>query len=135
MANPKGQMVSRESSGGKSMDEYRIMLFRWNEYQWQHDANLVLDDGEIAELMKRAFPERIWSKNLVATARHRAMYNRGRLRPQKKVPPKQRSHRYEFCPGGVRQWTSKAFRSQWPFKPTKETRQNLDKIKVTEVAD
>ena len=136
MANPRGQIVPKgEAAGGKSVDEYRVMLFRWNESQWKRKPDLVLADEEMAELMKRAFPDRTWSKNLTAVNRHRAIYNRGRLKCQKKTPPKERSHRYERFAGGVRQWVVKEVRSKWPTKRIARPRTGLDKVVVMNVQD
>lgn len=134
MPNPRGQIVSSETSMGKTIDEYLFMLFVWNEHQWAHDPDLVLDDDELATLMLKAYPGRSWSRNLVAISRHRARFNRGRLRPQKAGhSPKAKSYCYERFPGGVRRWTEKTARGKWPTKKVKKQRTSIDKVVVTDL--
>lgn len=137
MPNPRGQIVKKSPlAGERTISEFYYLIFRWNEYQWDKNPDLVLDDDEIAELLVRAFPDRNdWSENLVNVGRHRSSFNRGRYKSQKGEVPKKPSRRYERYPGGVRQWDAKAYRLSWPKKSVPNQRTSLDGIQIAEVPD
>ena len=77
--NPHGQIVNRTRSGGKSVSDVWVKLFRENTAALERkEYSRIRTDAELVAAMLRAFPDRTWSACLRDPARCRAAYNRGK---------------------------------------------------------
>lgn len=77
MSNPYGQKICTKHSHGLGIKEYWVYMFQQNEKLWRETPAQARTDEDLSQEVLRAFPDRSWSKGMVATARHRAAYNRG----------------------------------------------------------